>query len=1197
MNKRLLSMLLALSIIFTMLPVTAMAEETRIPIGASREVIALEPLAGTEETVTTDISTEDLDLPETLAATVRTAVLAGAEPVQDSGSPDGDTAAAETTVATTSSTLEAEVSKTGETVGYTITLRYVNNDRNATTTVQTDANGRLTELPAHGTDPDGKTFYVWYINDAAKTEVTTDTVFTKDTIIYAQWGLIQLTLKGGYPNQIKMGSSESIYYNTHSPDYKGTISYAIKAGEPVILSLTPRYNGGVNATALMIGTTTVVVTAPEDGRFGSTTEEKTITVVPKSIYIDHTGITASKVYDGNDSLTSTQLQNVPSTIQFRDKNDNTGIPVALEPDEYTGTLTAYVGTKNAGTGRTLIFGGITLTDEGAKTYKLESSRSTAGTIEKKPITLTADILAGLTAQKVQGVDGVTLSMASHQFATGVGSEKLTIALKPGAATPSLEDDTVGTGKSYTVSADSFVITNDANNGYAANYSVSGDVTMTNGVVSPRPSATPTVSAATVVKTSPTQASISFTLTNIPVYEDGQTWKVYSASTGATLASGVTAANIGNTLTLTHATDVPAATYYVAVTESGKTESARLALTVGAYVPTSLTGTVTISGTPQYGQTLTATYNAGNNTGNLSYQWKRNGNDITGATTNTYTIVQTDIDQILTCEVTSTLHTGSVSSDATATIERADGPTGIATISNTSPRIGDTLTASLAGDNNSGVLTYVWKAAGTQVGTGTSYTVAASDLGNTITLEITSSVQSGMVTSTPTAAVLRKAAPSAPGAPILVSKTYNSVTLAANVAYEFSTDGVAWQTSNVFSGLTASTTYTFYQRLAETDDTESTTASEGLRVTTDSHSSGGGSGSGGSGGGSTNDNSDSVIDTPPTPDKEDSQVQAEIKISGTVDSKGNITVNITEETVTEALDKAIKDTKKNGDEPSDIILILHVDTGSKTGSNVTVNLPKAVQDAIIASKIDSIVVVVDNPDIRIDMDLESLKEINKQAKADVNITATRTDNDELTKDAKKAIGSRPVFDLKVNYGKDKQVESFGSGSVSVAIPYTLGKNENTGNILAVYVDARGKVHWLVNSFYDSEEKVLRFSTDHFSTYGIGYKQINVTYKDIAGHWAKEDIEFVISRGLLDGTSKTKFNPDKAMTRGMVVTALGRLADADVSSYKKSSFSDVKKDASYMGFIEWACKKNQIAKTVQGLLSPIRGRVIANNSRTP
>ncbi|MEA4987451.1 MAG: S-layer homology domain-containing protein [Anaerovorax sp.] len=338
-----------------------------------------------------------------------------------------------------------------------------------------------------------------------------------------------------------------------------------------------------------------------------------------------------------------------------------------------------------------------------------------------------------------------------------------------------------------------------------------------------------------------------------------------------------------------------------------------------------------------------------------------------------------------------------------------------------------------------------------------------------------------------------------------------------------------------------------------------------------------------GGGSSSDRSPIIV-TLPAADNPNSPTQGEIKVPGTVDSEGNITVNITNKTVTDAFEKVLAHAKKNGNEQNGITLVLHVDAGSKTASNVTVYLPKAVQDTIITKKIVNIVIAVDNPDIKISIDLAAVTEINRQAKSDISITATRMNSGNLTGEAKKAIGSRPVFNLKMNYGSGKQVQSFGSGSVSVTIPYTLGANEKSGNVQAVYVDAKGKVHWLINSVYDSVEKELHFSTDHFSTYGIGYNQTNTALTDIADHWAKEDIEFVVSGGLFSGTSATIFSPNTTMTRGMFVTALGRLANTDVSGYKKSSFTDVKDDAYYMGYIEWASKNNIVNGIGNGKFAP-------------
>ena len=73
---------------------------------------------------------------------------------------------------------------------------------------------------------------------------------------------------------------------------------------------------------------------------------------------------------------------------------------------------------------------------------------------------------------------------------------------------------------------------------------------------------------------------------------------------------------------------------------------------------------------------------------------------------------------------------------------------------------------------------------------------------------------------------------APSAPTVLSKTANSVTLKDISGYEYSADGKVWQKSNVFTGLTEDTEYTFYQRIAETDTTYVSESSAPLKVKTD-----------------------------------------------------------------------------------------------------------------------------------------------------------------------------------------------------------------------------------------------------------------------------------------------------------------------------------------------------------------------------
>lgn len=72
--KKILSMFLMLCMVVTMLPIAAMAEEADSTCGAKKEIIAFAPLNHRQSEKTVDVGTsiEDLELPTTLTATVRT---------------------------------------------------------------------------------------------------------------------------------------------------------------------------------------------------------------------------------------------------------------------------------------------------------------------------------------------------------------------------------------------------------------------------------------------------------------------------------------------------------------------------------------------------------------------------------------------------------------------------------------------------------------------------------------------------------------------------------------------------------------------------------------------------------------------------------------------------------------------------------------------------------------------------------------------------------------------------------------------------------------------------------------------------------------------------------------------------------------------------------------------------------------------
>ena len=71
----------------------------------------------------------------------------------------------------------------------------------------------------------------------------------------------------------------------------------------------------------------------------------------------------------------------------------------------------------------------------------------------------------------------------------------------------------------------------------------------------------------------------------------------------------------------------------------------------------------LSGTAQEGQTLTCSTGTWSGSPTYTYQWKRDGNDITSATNSTYTLVTADVGTSIKCTVTATNFTGSATADS------------------------------------------------------------------------------------------------------------------------------------------------------------------------------------------------------------------------------------------------------------------------------------------------------------------------------------------------------------------------------------------------------------------------------------------------------------------------------------------------------------------------------------------------------
>ena len=189
---------------------------------------------------------------------------------------------------------------------------------------------------------------------------------------------------------------------------------------------------------------------------------------------------------------------------------------------------------------------------------------------------------------------------------------------------------------------------------------------------------------------------------------------------------------------------------------------------------------TISGTPQQGDTLTASPGSWTNSpSSYAYQWQRcsaSCSNISGATASTYTVQSADVSDTIKVVVTATNAGGSASATSaqTGVVSAPSAPVAAFTFSPTSPAVGQTVNFNGTGSSCSATpCTYLWNhgAGTTTFGTAATATYAYQYTGlKTPTLTVTdalgrtSTIEHDITVSTSTAAPSNSSSPTISGTP-------------------------------------------------------------------------------------------------------------------------------------------------------------------------------------------------------------------------------------------------------------------------------------------------------------------------------------------------------------------------------------------------------------------------------------------------
>ena len=142
---------------------------------------------------------------------------------------------------------------------------------------------------------------------------------------------------------------------------------------------------------------------------------------------------------------------------------------------------------------------------------------------------------------------------------------------------------------------------------------------------------------------------------------------------------------------------------------------------------------------------------------------------------------------------------------------------------------------------------------------------------------------------------------------------------------------------------------------------------------------------------------------------DTANKGEVRIPAVVDQNGSAAIQITDQQVQDAIDRARGAARLNGTQTGGVTVVIHAVTSSQEADAVVVSLPRTVLEKLIAEKTDRVAVAADDLGVQFEMDLAAVMEIYRQAETDVKLTVTTYENSKLSGAAQAALENRPSRD--------------------------------------------------------------------------------------------------------------------------------------------------------------------------------------------
>jgi len=145
----------------------------------------------------------------------------------------------------------------------------------------------------------------------------------------------------------------------------------------------------------------------------------------------------------------------------------------------------------------------------------------------------------------------------------------------------------------------------------------------------------------------------------------------------------------------------------------------------------------------------------------------------------------------------------------------------------------------------------------------------------------------------------------------------------------------------------------------------------------------------------------------------------------------------------------------------------------------------------------------------------------------------------------------------------------------------------GNLQVYRYDPAANRWDLVGGTYNPADQTITVETGRFSKYALliteGPTQV-FPFVDLAGHWARADIETMFGLGLVKGVSATEFAPDRTITRAEFAALLARAVGIETGGVTTNRFTDVVPGKWYFEVVNAAAAAGLVSGYGEGRFGP-------------